>query len=1171
MKNLSQPRCPYQGLIPYEEADAHFFFGREQETQLIIANLFASSLTLLYGASGVGKSSILRAGVTHKLSEREDLLVVVFRTWQSNPLNNLKAAVANAAAAKPGAILEDVAQHSQSSGAASAKTVLTLSEYLESWATRLECGVLIILDQFEEYFLYHAQDDTFVTEFSQAVSRSKAPISFLISIREDSLAKLDRFEKGIPGVFDNYLRLEHLDRHAAQAAIIEPLKHYNELLGSNGAKKIEIEDALVAEVLKQVKTGKVQIGEEAGLSGQNRSDGDARIETPFLQMVMMRLWNEEMRQGSNVLRVQTLRQLGEAERIIRTHLDDAMSTLTSDEQKIAADVFYHLVTPSRSKIAHTAGDLFHFTGLPVSQIVPVLTKLSGEARILQPIAPISDPKAPPQYEIYHDVLAPAILDWRGRFMLVQDWTRHKEDMEREQRRVSYWRLGLIALAVLILALIVSLSIILTGNTRERRASSRELAAVASKNLSTDPELSVVLALQAVEMEPTEEGIRSLRESLEEYPLVAVMKRNFLVRFASFSPNGRFLLTGGGEQTAHLWDATTGAYLKSFVGQRGQLFAATFSPDGRLIATGTNFNSPTVRIWDANSETKLADLNGHTADIRQVDFSPDSRFVVTASKDQTARIWEARTGQPIGSPLVHPNTVNTATFNPDGTRIATACGDGYVYVWETNGGVLKQKIKVDEEASEYANANDASFSPDGRSIVAGTRNELARVYDAETGEHRISFKHDGPVYRVSFSPDGRHILTLDRYNYIYVWDVTSSETPKAKITTDLTDNVNFPVFSPAGQLIACGVGSTAGVWDLTGKEIDRFLSEKFIYQTAFSRDGYRLATASGDGTARIWRVKKPPFFKFEYASVSFSADGRFITDSKQVWDFATGERFGSALPYNAGSFSFSPDGKYILVIHNDENNKQYSAQLQATSNWSWLTPMFVNAAIDTAVFSVDGKLLMALSNDHSVRIWDVNTGGTVTEFTNASISRGAMFSPDGRYFVTGSTRGNVLIWDRDNGPKLVKELVGHSVPIVSVAYSIDGKFIAGEDENRSVMVWDVQTGKRKAELQGHFAGFSPDGQLILTIKDGNAYVSEWALSESVPAVTLESPSGSVVDATFSPDGMFIVTTTSQGYGQTFPRESFVSVEELKKMARARVQRSLTCDERKKYLHDLTCLF
>src|SRR5439155_23981859 len=128
---------------------------------------------------------------------------------------------------------------------------------------------------------------------AQAVSLSSAPVSFLISIREDSYAKLDRFEKGIPAIFDNYLRLEHLDREAAQAAIIKPLARYNELHRDRGVQKIDIEPQLVDEVLNQVKTGQVLLG-EAGRGGRNLSGEEARIETPFLQMVMTRLWNKEM-------------------------------------------------------------------------------------------------------------------------------------------------------------------------------------------------------------------------------------------------------------------------------------------------------------------------------------------------------------------------------------------------------------------------------------------------------------------------------------------------------------------------------------------------------------------------------------------------------------------------------------------------------------------------------------------------------------------------------------------------------------------------------------------------------------------------------------------------------------------------------------------------------------
>src|ERR1044072_1358061 len=91
----TQPRSPYQRLIPYSEADAPFFFGREKETRLIVANLFGSPLTLLYGASGVGKSSVLRAGVAYQLRAREDILVVVFNAWQSNAASDLKQAVAD--------------------------------------------------------------------------------------------------------------------------------------------------------------------------------------------------------------------------------------------------------------------------------------------------------------------------------------------------------------------------------------------------------------------------------------------------------------------------------------------------------------------------------------------------------------------------------------------------------------------------------------------------------------------------------------------------------------------------------------------------------------------------------------------------------------------------------------------------------------------------------------------------------------------------------------------------------------------------------------------------------------------------------------------------------------------------------------------------------------------
>ena len=402
MESASQRRSPYQGLIPYEADDALFFFGREKETRLIAANLFASPLTLLYGASGVGKSSILRAGVINHLRARDDVLVVEFHTWQTEPLGDLQAAIAEAVASANG------------QGVPPADST-SLAEYLAACAARLDRRLMVILDQFEEYFLYHPQDDAFAQEFPTAVMQADAPVSFLIAIREDALAKLDRFEGRIPILFDNYLRIEHLDRKAARAAITEPIKQYNHLHAQD-AEQIAIEPKLVEAVLEQVETGQVILG-EAGRGVVKGQAIDAQIETPYLQLVMTRLWDEELRAGSHILRLETMDRLGGAERIVRTHLDAVMSTLLPDEQEIAASVFHYLVTPSGTKIAHTVSDLAEYAQLPQMQLSLVLEKLCrGDVRILRPVAPLPDQPTKLRYEIFHDVLAPAILDWRARYV-----------------------------------------------------------------------------------------------------------------------------------------------------------------------------------------------------------------------------------------------------------------------------------------------------------------------------------------------------------------------------------------------------------------------------------------------------------------------------------------------------------------------------------------------------------------------------------------------------------------------------------------------------------------------------------------------------------------------------------------------------------------------------------
>ncbi|MFZ1005839.1 MAG: ATP-binding protein, partial [Candidatus Sulfotelmatobacter sp.] len=202
--------CPYKGLLPYREQDARYFFGRDTERRLIRDNLRASRLTILYGTSGTGKSSVLGAGVAHDLKDDPDYLLVYFGTpgtWRNDPVSSLNAAVEEKLSVLPG--YEPNGGNGSNHG---------LFHGLESRLVSVDRTLLVILDQFEEYFQYHGAEDgenTFAMEFPRILRQERIPVHFLLSVREDAIATLDRFKKRIPALFNNRMRIEFLSRESA--------------------------------------------------------------------------------------------------------------------------------------------------------------------------------------------------------------------------------------------------------------------------------------------------------------------------------------------------------------------------------------------------------------------------------------------------------------------------------------------------------------------------------------------------------------------------------------------------------------------------------------------------------------------------------------------------------------------------------------------------------------------------------------------------------------------------------------------------------------------------------------------------------------------------------------------------------------------------------------------
>jgi hypothetical protein len=437
------PTSPYRGLEPFDERDAPFFFGRDREIRLIVASLFASPLTLLYGASGVGKSSVLRAGVLPRLRDRADLLPVVFPTflndasqpalrgWQSDPLGGIKETVAGALYRSAG---EDAILRDRVRDAVLARKMDPLREFLAECHKASGRRLMLILDQFEEYALYHPEDDDFGRQFPSAIVPGELSVSFLISLREDSLAKLDRFKGRIPTLWDTYRRIDHLDFASAEDAVRLPLREYNNR--QPGSPPICIEDALVSEVLSQVQTGSVQFESTGSGALQLPDSAEGRIETPYLQLVMMRLWERELNEGSRILRLGTLQSEEGAAAIVRTHLDRVMEQFTAEERDVAARVFHRLVTPSGAKIAFSVTDLATYENIDPKLLGPVLTRLEeGSRRILRRVASRADVAEEPRYEIFHDRLGKAILSWRAKRLQEQEREKRQRE-EAEQKRLA---------------------------------------------------------------------------------------------------------------------------------------------------------------------------------------------------------------------------------------------------------------------------------------------------------------------------------------------------------------------------------------------------------------------------------------------------------------------------------------------------------------------------------------------------------------------------------------------------------------------------------------------------------------------------------------------------------------------------------------------------------------